>query len=405
MTLLLERLKSRQDIELGVVAQCGLQDHHFKANGVEYFVVRTPWITGIRNRLGSYKEVLPVKSQIRKYAAIVNHWNPDIVHVHGTESGFGLIKVWGLIEKPVVVSIQGLMGPCAANAYGHLLPRQLHGPIRSAIGVDPTCLRIWKEFVERIPIEEEILRSADMVLGRTQWDHAWACAYRPDVCYRHVDELMRPEFCEAPYWTVEKCKRRQIFCTSASQPLKGLHVLAEAVYRLREVYPDIHLNVACNGFVPHPKNDYARFVLEMIKKWHLERAITFLGYLEAGSIVEQLRKANCFVTPSFIENGCNALQEAMLVGTPTVSTLTGGLLTTIDSERTGLTFPPGDAALLAWQIGRIFRDDRLASGLGANARSTAMEKHNPARVEEQLMAAYREAMTGISNSESRYAHP
>ena len=126
----------------------------------------------------------------------------------------------------------------------------------------------------------------------------------------------------------------------------------------------------------------------------------------AAEQVNQLQLANCYVMPSFIENGCNALQEAMLVGVPAVATFTGGIPTTIDSERTGLTFPTGDSALLAWQISRIFQDGSLASRLGENARSTALERHDPARVEAELLNAYQELSrmgTAIAPAQGRYA--
>jgi glycosyltransferase involved in cell wall biosynthesis len=403
MSVLLDQLKKRGDLKLAVVSSAGLRDCHFEAEGVEYFVVKTPLRRGIWNRLGSYRDSLPIKSQVRKYASIVNNWDPDVVHVHGTESEYGLIKAWGLTSKPVAVSIQGLMSPCATKAYGDLLPVELHGRVRSTIGLGVSALQRWKGFHERVSYEESIIRSADMILGRTQWDHAWACAYRPDVCYRHVDELMRPEFREASSWTLERCKRHHIFCTSGNQPLKGLHVLVEAVYRLRDTFPDIRLNVASAGFVPRPEGDFARFVQRKIRERGLGQNVTFLGHLDATELVRQLQLANCYVMPSFIENSCNALQEAMLVGTPCVSTNAGGTPSVIEAERSGLAVSAGDAALLAWQIGRIFRDDDLASRLGSNARGTAMERHDPARVEEELLAAYSDVMTGATGAELRHA--
>ena len=403
MTALLERLKRRGDLDLAVVASTGIRDFHFKAEGVEYFVVKTPLRRGIWNKLGSYRGILPLESQVRKYASIVNAWDPDVVHVHGSEESFGLIKAWGLTDKPVAVSMQGVMTPYAAKAYGDLLPAQIHGRIRGAIGPGLECFRFWKGTLERSRYEETIIRSADMVLGRTQFDRAWAWAYRPDVCYRHVDELMRPEFSQASEWMLEKCNRHQIFCISGNRPLKGLHVLVEAVYRLRKSFPGIKLNVASSGFVPRPQDDYARFVLRLIRERSLEQAVTFLGVLDANELVKQLQMANCYVTPSFIENSSNALEEAMLVGIPAVATYSGGIPTMIDSERTGLTFPTGDPAMLAWQISRIFRDDGLASRLGSNARSTAMQRHDPLRVEAQLLSAYQELARDGSTAVTKLA--
>ncbi len=406
MSVLLDRLKKRSDLKLAVVASAGRRDCQFQVDGVKYFVVKTPVSRGIWNRLGSYRDSLPIRSQVRKYASIVNDWNPDVVHVHGTEYEFGLTKAWGYTDKPVAVSIQGLMTPCAAKTYGDLLPDQLHGVVRSMIGLRARSFQSWKGFRKRIPYEEAIIRSCEMVLGRTEWDHAWACAYRPDVCYRHVDELMRPEFSEAPNWALEKCNRHQIFCTSGSQPLKGLHVLVDAVYRLRDVFPDVRLKVASSGFVPHPQDDYARFVLRQIGEKGLGQTVTFLGHLDAYEMVNQVQMANCYVMPSFIENSCNALQEAMLIGAPCVAANAGGTPSIVEAGESGLMFPAGDAALLAWQIGRIFRDDSLASRLGSNARCTAIERHDPARVEAELLNAYKELSrmrTAVAPKLGRYA--
>lgn len=397
MTALLEQLRARKDIELAVVASAGMRDAQFIADGVQYFVIRTPLRRGIWNRLGSYRGQLPLKSQVEKYASIVNEWDPDVVHIHGTEESFGLIKGWGLTSKPVAVSLQGVMTPYASKAYGELLPEQIHGRVRSMCGLGLESFRFWKGMLERSRYEEMIIRSADMVLGRTLFDRAWALAFRPDVRYRHVDELMRPEFSQAEEWKLEDCNRYQVFCTSGNRPLKGLHVLIDAVYHLYKTFPEIKVNIASAGFVPRPEDDYARFILALVQARGLERVVKFLGVLSGNELVKQLNQANCYVTPSFIENSSNALGEAMLIGVPIVATFSGGIPTFIESEQTGLVFPAGDSALLAWQMSRIFQDDRLAYRLGTNARTAAMERHNPARVELQLTSAYQElAGTGTT---------
>lgn len=406
MTVLLEQLKRRSNLRFAIVGCAGLKDHHFEKDGVEYFIVKKSIRQIMWNRLGSYRGALPLRAQVREFASIVSAWNPDVVHVHGTEGSFGLIKAWGLTDKPVAVSVQGVVAACAPKAYGDLLPAQIHGRLRSVIGVGLENFRFWKVALEQTRHEEDIIRAADMVLGRTQFDHAWARAYRADVCYRHVDELMRPEFGLASSWSVEECNRHHIFCISGNRPLKGLHILIEAIYRLKATFPDIKLNVASAGFVPHPADDYARYVLRHIREKQLDQAVNFCGVLETEQLVQQLRLANCYVTPSFVENSSNALQEAMLVGAPIVATYSGGIPTIINSEESGLTFPTGDPAMLAWQISRIFRDDNLASRLGANARRVAMERQDPRRVEEQLLSAYRElAQTRKSESPGFIVEP
>jgi glycosyltransferase involved in cell wall biosynthesis len=392
MTTLLDRLKKRPGVKIAVVTADLSHDAHFEVNGVEYYVVKGPWYAAIQARLGSLRSDLPSKCRINKYASIAKAWNPDVVHVHGTERDYGLLKSRAHIEMPVVVSLQGVMAPVARKACGELLPRETDGVVRSAVGYRAYCLNQWKALRAKVSTEEEILKSVDMVLGRTEWDHAWAWALNSNVRYRHVEELMRPEFFGAQQWTLNGCRRHQIFCTSGAQPLKGLHVLIEAVSKLRNLYPDIRLHIASGGFAPQPENSYAKFIFRLVDRLGLQHSLAFLGWMDAREQVEQLQQAHCFVTPSFIENGCNALQEAMLVGTPSIATSAGGLLTTIEAERTGLNFPGGDVALLARRIDRLFCDDDLASRLGSEARMVARARHEPDSVERQLIAAYEEAI-------------
>jgi glycosyltransferase involved in cell wall biosynthesis len=272
------------------------------------------------------------------------------------------------------------------------------GVVRSAIEYKAFSLNLWKSLRAKASTEEEILGSVDMVLGRTEWDRTWVWALNPQARYRHVEELMRPQFFGAQAWELRGCRRHQIFCTSGAQPLKGLHVLVEAVSKLHKLYPGIRLHIASGGFVPQPENAYARFILRMVNRLGLQDAVSFLGWIDPREQVEQLQQAHCFVTPSFIENSCNALQEAMLIGTPSIATSSGGLLTMIEAERSGLSFPSGDVAMLAHGMHRLFCDDALASSLGAEARVVARSRNDPERVERQLIEAYEEAIATASRA-------
>jgi glycosyltransferase involved in cell wall biosynthesis len=404
MSALLERLKLRSDLSLAVVTVTGFKDAHLTVDGVDYFVIRQSLRGAVLGRLRHPWAGRPSAAQIGHYAEIVKQWNPDVVHVHGTERDYGLVKAFGLIDTPVVVSIQGLLGPYSREAFGDLLPRELTGSLKRRLtGFNSDSLYRWKVFRQHAPIEEQILLSADIVLGRTEWDFAWAWAINPGVKYRHVDELMRPEFWQAEPWSVETCHRHQVVCTTGSVALKGLHVLLEAIWRLRRTYPDISLKVAASGFVPQPTNDYADFVTGLVKRWGLRDIVHFLGWLDAHELVGQLRAAHCYVTPSFIENSSNALQEAMLLGVPVVATASGGTPTIVEDGHTGFTFPPGDGAFLALQIHKLFQNDGLAARLGNQAVAVAHDRHDPGRVEKQLMSAYGDAMATVTDHEITHA--
>ena len=387
---LLARIKQRPDVELAVVASGGRKDYRFTAEGVQYFVLKVPTVRLIKNRLLGFRIDPPSDSQLRQFASVVRELNPDLVHVHGTELGFGVIKARGMTDKPLAVSIQGLMSAYAAKAYGDLLPNQIHGANWRLAGPRPACYRRWRSFLERVPGEEETLKSADMVIGRTDWDRAWSRAYRADVRYRHVDEIFRPEFYEAAAWSQAGAQPHRIFCASQAEPLKGVHVLIEAVHFLRQRYPDLQLRVAGAGFSRNSGDEYMRYLVRLIAKWKLDDVVTFLGLVEPSTVVNELQQAHCNVTPSFVENSSNALQEAMLVGTPCVASHTGGTPTMIEAEKTGLTFPTGDAASLAEQVDRLLRDAALAETLSRSARLATAYRNAPERIEAQLLAAYYE---------------
>lgn len=64
---------------------------------------------------------VPIRNGISECIKLVREWRPDLIHIHGTESVFGLLSARGLVEFPAVISIQGLLGPCSRwhNYFGN----------------------------------------------------------------------------------------------------------------------------------------------------------------------------------------------------------------------------------------------------------------------------------------------
>ena len=117
-------LTERHEIELGIVtASPGLRDAHFKEGGVEYFVISQP----SRFPAFSMRAI-----DIVKCVAVIEEFRPDIIHVHGSERFYGLIKASGKTSVPTVISIQGLLGPCSKprNFFGALSPADVLKSIR-----------------------------------------------------------------------------------------------------------------------------------------------------------------------------------------------------------------------------------------------------------------------------------
>ena len=116
-----------------------------------------------------------------------------------------------------------------------------------------------------------------------------------------------------------------------------------------------------------------------------------LGRLSA-EIVKELLNANVFIYPSAIENGCNAVQEAMLAGIPIIATYAGGLSTTIDNNITGILVNEGDPYVLAGAIVEILENYNEAISMGAIARKIASERHKPQKVVNEILNIYKSVL-------------
>lgn len=55
--------------------------------------------------------ILPEKKGLNACVELVSDVKPDVIHIHGTERMFGLLSARGLVQCPVVISLQGLLGP------------------------------------------------------------------------------------------------------------------------------------------------------------------------------------------------------------------------------------------------------------------------------------------------------
>ena len=396
MVSLLDRLK-KENVKLGVVCTEGYRQQRFQINKIDFFIVPTPISRAILNRMRSSLSCKPNLKQIKLFSTIIKEWAPDVIHIHGTERDYGLVRARGMTSVPTMVSIQGLIQVYKRKIFGEIDTRELYGrsPFSTPFWRRNSTRRL-RQFNMYASIEKEILQNTDIIAGRTTWDRAWAWCCNPKVKYRHVDEIMREEFYMNKPWSLQNCKRCQIFTTSGNQPLKGLHVLIEAIHFLKPIIPDIKLKVASNGFGGSARTPYARYISRLVEQYDLTSNVEFLGWINAEKLAHYHKQSHCFVTPSFIENSCNALQEAMLVGTPCIASNAGGLTTVLDESETGLCFPAGDSAMLAMCIKKILNDDELAVSLGQNARRIAHERHKPSKVVKQNLECYTElaAMNG-----------
>jgi glycosyltransferase involved in cell wall biosynthesis len=125
----------------------------------------------------------------------------------------------------------------------------------------------------------------------------------------------------------------------------------------------------------------------------LDECVTFTGPVDAEMLASHLKNVHAFVSSSWLENSSNSVAEAMLVGTPCVVPFTGGLTTLVSPGETGIMYPPGDSALLAAAVSRVFDDDAVAVRLSSAAKRVALRRHDPRRNVARQSEIYQEVLS------------
>lgn len=315
------------------------------------------------------------KNLIKWWRLINKDFSPDIIHIHGTEYPKGLSCINADLNKPVVVSIQGLAGNVAKVYYGNIpIPDIIKNISFRDIVKFNTIFDCKKDFINRAKYEKEIIRKSNYVIGRTVWDKSNVLALDSNKKYFHLNECLRNEFYGENKWDINKIEKYSLFCSQSSYPIKGLHILLESINILKNNYPNIKLYISGMNIIDNSsviarlkRIGYGKYINKLIKKFNLEDNVEFTGMLNAKQVVDRLLKTHIFISPSFIENESNSLTEASMLGVPAIGSYVGGVTERIIHGENGFHYPPTEPAMLAYYIKKIFDNDELSIKFSKNA--------------------------------------
>ena len=146
---------------------------------------------------------------------------------------------------------------------------------------------------------------------------------------------------------------------------KGHTVLLEALGKIRTEFADVHL--VCVG-----EGSLSESLKAQISRLGLNERVHFVGYQR--NTEDWLAMADVVVLPSFYEGMPLVAIEALGAGRAMVATAVDGTSEVVVNGKTGLTVPPGDAAMLAEAICRLLRNPAERCALGAAGRQWVLEK-------------------------------
>lgn len=386
----LEALCDREDIEIGYCAPLKSNQQLVRASykNVSFWGFnKENWETHIYD-----------KSVESTFAEVLSEFQPDIVHIFGTEFAHALsmVRAFQHPEK-TVVHLQGIISEYAKEYYAFLPDNVIHGyTFRDFLRQDNISQQA-KKYQKRGRYEIQVLSQVGHVMGRTDWDYACAMNINPKLNYHYCMENLREEFSQGAVWEYETCQKYSIFMSQGSYPIKGLHLALEAVAQIAKEYPKVMLYVTGND----PRREksfneklressYEVYIRKLISKLDIGENVVFLGQLNAGQMKEQYLKANVFVSASSIENSPNSVLEAMAVGTPVVSSFVGGVSSLLTHEKEGFLYQADAPYMLAYYVSKLFADVELAKRISDNERKRSKTFLNLDKNVQELISIYKE---------------
>jgi glycosyltransferase involved in cell wall biosynthesis len=350
----------------------------------------SPW--AMEKPRGYHPRKRPSQVIIDRFREIVEEMNPDIIHVWGTEGFLAHIALRGSGNRPVLVSVQGIMSIYRKYVFG---TRNMLSIMRwitphdllSASGL----LASSRSFRRIAHAERSVMHDVRYVECATPYMEAWVKAVNNDAVVFSCPSVLRDAFYKKK-WTPNNAIQWTIFSADAVTTYKGFDILLNAAALLMKEYLQIQIRVA--GPIPRRSflraSGYERYIYALVKRFGLDGRVVFLGPLNQFGMAEEMSKAHCVSINSLIETQSLVMLEAMAVGAPVIAPYAGGMPDLFTNMRNAVGYSVGDPISLSHGIRRIFRDKGLAKTLSEQARSNAFTEHDPQAVAARMTDIYRQ---------------
>lgn len=383
---------NREDIALCVVAPFLLGDelaHINFGNKSEFYgfqkKIREPWKYD-----DSVEEI---------FAGILAEFKPDLVHIFGTEfpHTLSMVRAFNNPDK-TIIHVQGIISVIAKH-YTAFLPEKVvkRYSFRDFIKIDNIEKQKHK-FELRGKYEIEAIKKVGHVFHRTEWDEAVIKGINPAACLHYAQEMMRKTFYSGT-WKYEYCDKYSIFISQGNYPLKGLHIMLEALRTVKELYSGVKLYIAGDDILTVGsfkekirESYYSKYIRKLIIEWNLTENVEFTGPLSEEKMKQRYLKSNVFVSASSIENSSNSVAEAMLLGVPVVSSFVGGCISLIEHGVNGLLYQADAPYMLAYYIVKIFDDKDIASNISKKEVEKASALYEKDTIVENILQTYKKML-------------
>lgn len=373
-----EAITSQPDIELGIGFFHSDLDFKVQKGNVCYYPISIN-IPFWKKPEGLFFPKHKETNELKYFLKIIEDFKPDVIHVFGSESSFGLLTEH--TDIPVVIHIQGLLNPCknaffppGTTKYDYIK----HLNIKEAIQK-----LITKIYFNRNAYREEIiLKGSRAFLGRTEWDKRIARLYAPGAKYFYCSEILREPFYTAPVWKYRDKDDIKIISTISKTDYKGFDLVLKTAFLFKQL---TGCSFVWNVF---GISNYTFWERKLKIKAH-DVGVNLRGVANPEELISTMIESDMFVHPSYIDNSPNSVCEAQMIGVPVIATNVGGIRSLIEEGESGVLVPANDPYMLLSYILELKNNQSIASRLGANGREVAAERHNKENIIADNVKIYR----------------
>ena len=290
--------------------------------------------------------------------SLVGDGDYDVVHAHGLRAGIDSGIACRGLGKPVFLTVHNLVHP------------EIAGRLRAVFHAraEPLAVRLTTHtFAASHQIAQHLRAVAPRYGNKIETLHA-PVGDPPRVTRSRAE--VRSE--------LNLAEDEQLVVTAARlAPQKALHVMIDAVARLPR---EVHLAVVGSG----PLEDELR---ARASRLGIDDRVSWLGF--RSDVGDFIAAADVLCLSSVWEAVALAAQEAVLLGTPVVSTDVGGMRELITDGHSGRLVPKGDEVALAEALRDVLASETERKRMADNALDNLNRRFSRERMLERLSHAYR----------------
>lgn len=295
------------------------------------YKVKRIWMNLPRSILGFISFVFKFPLSIILLIKFVKRYDPDVINYHFPDDSSLYVYFLSLfVKKPIVLSIHGN----DLQVFSKTFPYKIF--INRIIGN-----------VSKVVVNSDYMK-AEFISSYTKYKDKVEIINN-GIDLKLFDSIKKKEYFKEPY----------IFFVGRFVHKKGIDVLIDAFSKINKT----NYKLLIEGI-----GDLLQSSIDKVKKLKLEDRVIFTkGSLNEKNKIEYMKGATIGVMPSRIEPFGVVALEFMASKTPLIASKTGGLVSIIEDNKTGIFFENGNVNDLTSKIEKLCDDKKLREKLEKNS--------------------------------------